>query len=359
MALLGGESWEIYLIDQIFDYWQLNGGTAGLTTDIVAGVGRCGGPAYFNSTIGQGPTKGIDFGTPYQGYAGWAHQPINFNGLERFYLHTPGGGIGYHLSIQIPADGSVVVWQGGPSVINSNVIGSLPAGTILQDQWFHFGFEWLVDLSAGWIRLWIDGFLRLEVTGIRTVTPIYPTFIPSIEPVSGLFWAPLGYLGDMYWGDATGPAPWNSFLGDLRVEGQTNLTDADSAGGGTYKEWTPSAGTDHGALTDEIPPDDGTTYVEGDTPGERETFKFPPITLGFGTVFGVQLMPSLAKINPGLRAIAPLVYSGGTLDTGASEGLNVATYRYYPAMYQVNPVSAANWTAATVDAAELGVAITV
>ena len=247
MALLGGESWEIYEIEQILDYWQFNGGIDHVTTDIIAGEGRCGGPAYFNSTIGLGPAKGVDFGTPFQGYAGWAQRLINFGSLSRFAIGAPPDGNHNHLTITMESDGSVDVWLGGPSALGGSVLGSLPPGTLLLEQWYHFGFEWFVDLTNGWFKLWLNGALALEVTGVRTVNPLYPVFIGDIEPVSIVFWSPLGYLSDMYWGDAT----------------------------------------------------------------------------------------------------------------GTDRPLSQTSYLYYPEVYQVNPVSGAPWTAATVDATELGLELTV
>jgi hypothetical protein len=354
--LLGAESWEIYDIDHILNYWQQNGGINGITTGIAAGQGRCGGPAYYNTTLAAGPIKGVPFATPYQGYAAWANKPVNFNGLERFTLITPLAGVDYHLSIAQPGDGSLQVWQGGPSVSGSTILGTVPAGTFLLNQWYHIGFEWFVDLTNGWVKVWVDGVLRLDVSGVRTVTPLYPTFIGSIQPTTGLSWGPLGYLADMYWGDAAGPAPWNSFMGDLRVQGQTNQTDA--VGGGTYQQWTPSTGTDHGALTDEIPPDDDATYVATSTAALKETFTFDPITLGFGDVFGMILMPNMRKTQSATRLMATLLRSGGVDTTGDDQSLR-QTYAYYPQVYQVNPATGNPWTAATVDASEAGVTVTV
>lgn len=357
MALVGAESWELYGIADITDYFLTNGGTPGITTDIIAGAGRCGQPAYLNTTIGSGAYQGVALATPYQAYVGYANYALNYNGLARFTVSTTSGA-GDHLALAIPVDGSVQVWLGGPQVLGGSVIASLPPGTVTLNHYHHYGFEFLVDLTSGYVKFWLDGALRISLSGIRTVTPIYPLFEPTILPVTRLLWSPLGYLSDVYWGDASGPAPQNAFLGDLRVQGQLVLTDAASGGGGTYKTWTPSTGTDHGALVDENPPDDGATYVEATTVGLKETFKFPPVTLGFGTVYGVMLMPNIVKTASTLRQIGVLVRSGGSDALASSYVVPQGTYLYASQMYNVNPVSGLPWTAATVDAMEGGVEVT-
>ncbi len=200
------------------------------------------------------------------------------------------------------------------------------------------------------MRIYVDGDIQFDSGTINT------TNIWTSGQWQTLYWQLIGYSDDYYWGDTTGAAPQNAFMGDCHVQGQVALTDADSSGGGTYKEWTPLTGTDHGAMVDEIPPDDGATYVWGSDVGLRETFKFPSIIPTVGTIYGVQLMPNALKTDAGPKEIANLVLSG-SLEVGDTQALATTNYRYYPQTYQRNPATSAVWSVSTVNAMQGGLKI--
>lgn len=344
MSLLGAASFDIYETAQITQQFQGAGPGA-----IVPATGRCGTAAWHGTAaVGSGPSIGVN-ATTRSGYAGWAYNPEGYSSTENFSIIMASRT--YPIAfIRVSADGSVEAWKGVNTVLGV-MLGATPSGLVNTGQYVHLGVEWNIpDDATGYIRIYVNSVLQFD-SGPLDMRTFY-----SYGQWDLLSWSPTGYIDDLYWGDTAGVAPWNAFFGDTHVEGQTALTDAASGGGGTFKQWTPSAGTDHGALVREIPPDGGTTYVASATSGQKDTFKFPPVVPLTGTVYGVQPMPNAAKNFSATLAIKNTTVSGGNA-SGTSQAIST-TYRYYPQMFQVNPVSGLQWTIATTNAAEHGTEVT-
>jgi hypothetical protein len=348
MALLGMEGWDSIAIGDTTDYWQ---GYDTTNSTLVAGAGRCGTTAFRNiAAVGNGPFIGVTT-VVSSGYAGWAYSPEDFSpGNATFSVENASAGSPLAFII-VQANGSIDVWK-GPNTTLGTFIGSTDPGFISIGHYSHIGFEWNFDAAAGYFRVYIDGVLRYDSGAIDS------TNIWTSGQWDLLYWHPKGYMDDLYWGDTSGAAPWNAFLGDCHVE--ENVVQTDAVGGnGFYRDFTPSAGTDHGALIDEIPPDDGTTYLEADTVSFRESHGCGSIVPGSGTIYGVQVMPNMVKTDAGTRAAACLIRSGGSTATGDIQALAQTNYKYYPDVFQTNPVTGLAWTVSQVNAQEIGVEVSV
>ena len=349
MALKGMDGFDLYAIGDITDFWQSNDANS----TIVEAAGRCSSYAYRNTGAGGGgPTIGVDTAET-SGYCGWAYYPEDINGVNIFFVvNTSATGIVFLRSV---SSGAIEFWV-GPNTTLGTMIGTTATGLLATGHYTHLGFEWNIHDTLGYGRIYVEGIEEYDSGNVDTTdSDSGSTTWVAIKP------NPKGYLDDIYWGDtdeSDALNPYSEFLGDLRVEGQFALTDL-AGGGGTYDDFTPSASTDHGALVDERPPDDGTTYVEGDTVGETETFQFPDITLGYGTVIAVQNMPNMVKTDAGSRGITNVMHVGGTLyDGNIQYGIGETSYRYYPEVFAYNPDTSAAWTADEVNAAENGVQVT-
>lgn len=350
MSLLGSESWDLITPDaaHVTDYWTTSGNVT-----IIPGAGRCGTAGLMTNTIGGlAATIGVNATTPggYMGHALFIDTMVNPSQMS---VQSADGTI--QLMVRGQPDGSYVV-QTGPTTVLGTILGSTPPGLWHLNRYHHLGFEWVLgDVGVGSAKVYVDGVLWFSITGVKTTSG--PFSVPStVWKLLDFRWRGVG--DDHYWGDAAGAAPWNAFLGDLRVEGQVALTDA-VGGGGFYREFTPSTGTDHGALMDEIPPNDNTDFTSGDLVNLRETVKFPNITLATGSVLGVQLMPNVIKTLSGDRQIACLMRRGGVDALGTNQGVAQTQYTYRAQMFQVDPTTGLAWSAATANAAEGGIQITI
>lgn len=351
MALLGAESWDFLgNSDHVEDYWVQDSASTSLIT---AGAGRCGSPAYCANVVEGGPRIGVDT-TASGGYAGVAYNPATHGAS---ILSIADAIALRHLFFRCTADGGIQVWRGANPTLGE-LLGSTSPNLLNLGHYSHLGFQWVIHPSAGSFTVWVDAVAVLTRSGINT-NGTGPFQSPGQWRL--LEFNPKGCIDDLYWGDSSGAAPWNAFLGDLRVEGQVALTDA-AGGGGTYREFDVFdglGGTDHGAVMDDIPPNDDVDYTHTTVAGERETVKFPNITLGSGLVLGVQVMPNMIKTLSGDRQMAVLIRSGGADAQGVSKGIPQTHYKYLAQMFQVNPVSGVAWTAATTNAMEGGLIITV
>lgn len=343
MAFLMMSSFDIFGTADMTDYFVSVGSGA-----IVPGAGRCNTAAWTGfSAVGSGPQAGVN-ATTLSGYAGYAYFPTGFTTLGSFtVLRGDGTPLCF---LRHEPNGSISGWKGFNTILGG-VVCQTPAGLVPTGHYSHIGAEWLISTS-GYLRIYVNGHLAAD-SGTVNMTTFFTSGQWSI-----LSWTPTGFIDDLYGGDTAVLAtnPWAAFLGDLHIEGQLCLTDA-VGGGGTFREFTPSAGTDHGALLDENPPNDDTDYVESLTVNQRETVKFPSIIPGSGTIYAYQAMPNGLKTTFSGRDVANLIYSGGTLDVGTTLGLAQTNYRYYPQVYGYNPVTGAPWSIAQVNAAENGVKV--
>ena len=347
MGVIGAEGFDSIALADITDYWQ----AVGANSSIVAGAGRCGSSAFRNTSAnGNGPSIGVTTSNA-GGYAAWAYNPDAFGVTANFEVQAADSGV--LLFARVLTDGSVDIWK-GPNTTLGTLLGATPAGLVSTGHFTHIGIEWVFNATTGLVRIWINkplgGTPDFESTGINT------TNTWTSGQWRNIAYLPKGYIDDLYWGDASGAGIDNTFMGDLRVEEQVALTDA-VGGGGFYRQWTPSSGSDHGALVDEIPPNDGTDYVASGTIGQIDSFKFPPITPLTGSVYAVLLMPNMVKSVPGGRQVANFVRSGGSDFAGTAQSIAQTTYRYYPQMYALNPNGSVAWTVTSVNAMEGGVKI--
>ncbi len=344
--LLGYEGWDIYGTADITDYFA----SFPITTTIVPAAGICGTAALRDqSAVGNGPIMGVN-ATTKGGYVAWSYMPESFNGASLYIRSASQGALMFLLCA---TDGSIQAWK-GPNGILGTQLGATPSGLMSTLHYDHIGLEFLVDATVGYMRVYVNGELEFDSGLVNTVG-----FVGDHQ-WDEIYWTPIGYIDDLYWGDTTQPEPAvpdNAFLGVCHVDDQLALTDA-VGGGGAIRGWTCSTGTDHGALVDENPPDDGATYVYADTPGQQELFKFPPLTVGVGTVYGVMQMPNMAKVDVGGRTVAPLLRSSdGTLTTDTAQALSTS-YKYYPPVpLTVDPATGDPFTIASVNAAQFGVEV--
>lgn len=136
------------------------------------------------------------------------------------------------------------------------------------------------------------------------------------------------------------------FLGDVDIDALIPIADH-------TVQWTPSAGSTHYMLVDEIPPDDDTTYVSSNTTNQVDDFEFQQITGFSGNLLGAQLCIYAKKDAEGSRTIEGTV--GGTAQNN-NNGLEQYLYDYYD--YFIFPLDSDNgtpWTVTNFNAERFGV----
>lgn len=139
----------------------------------------------------------------------------------------------------------------------------------------------------------------------------------------------------------------NDFLGDGRC-----MMELPNTGNGANAAWTPSTGTDHGALVDENPPNTS-DYNSSNTAGQRDTYVYPALGVT-GTVKMVQTCLYTKKSDAGARTIAPVHRISGVNYDGAAVSPSTSV-GYLLQVYDQSPATAAAWTVSEIDGAETGI----
>lgn len=214
---------------------------------------------------------------------------------------------------------------------------------ITTDKWYLVELHYKLADSGGIAELRLDG--NLECTFNGDTKPGNETTFDNLHWVS---WAsgPVCYYDDVVVNDVSGSVN-NSYPGGVKLALLKPTAD------GATKEWTPSSGSDHYALVDEVPPS-GTDYLRAtasdlidlfgleDLPPEAQSVK--AVALDFHGFKGSTVAPSrIAQI----ARVGEVDYVQADQDLPLAEGL-------VRKILDQNPAGG-NWTVAAVNALISGV----
>ncbi len=280
--------------------------------------------------------------------AGAAYRASGFpiNTIMGFISGT-GPGRTNQVRVVVNGDGSVSVWtKNDPFQI---VLGTSAPNLITQNNYAYVECKISEFSASGTVTVKVDGLVVLTVTGDTNpgATGTYQTWY--LGGPGGGFAANLDdvYLCDLVDSGIPGQ-PNNDFLGAIRNYAEVPIGDA------TPLQWTPDAGLTHYTQVDEIPPDDGTTYVSSAGVGAVDQYVYgttgivPPVQ-----IFGVQVCLDAAIDIAGSRSIAPVV--GGIVGTPAALSTSYGMVRQ---VYDGNPVNAAAWQLTDFATVRFGPAVT-
>ena len=154
------------------------------------------------------------------------------------------------------------------------------------------------------------------------------------------------WIDDLAINDTTGDTH-NSWCGDGHIE---YLPDA---GNGDASEWAGSDGNsvDNYLLTDDVPPDGDTTYIEDATDGHQD---LATVATFDGTYKQVQFVWAELRARgiAGGEQVKPGLKTNGTSYAGPTRSMTTSYARAIGEMHQVNPQTLEGWTEAEVIAAQ-------
>lgn len=227
----------------------------------------------------------------------------------------------------------------------------LASGTqsITNDQWNYWEVSVTIADAGGEVHVRLNGQTTDEVSYVGdtknggTSTSVDRVFIPGPGTVT--------YVADVYILDDSGPAPNNTFLGDVVVRTLS------PTGNGAFSQLTGSDGnqTDNYLLVDEHPYSSA-DYVGSATVGLKDTYAIGDLPGGVTTVYGVQLNSMMAKSDASLASARNVLRSGGTDYTGTTRALTT-TYTGYYELYETNPATTFAWTPTDVNGIEAGMEV--
>jgi len=253
------------------------------------------------------------------------------------------------VSMGLNADGSISIYSGRGLNANSggNLLGTSGTGIFPSSlQWYYVEIVATFHGSTGAVQVFVNNVSILTLTNqdtTATANAYANAFGFGAQSSPGIL-----YFDDVYVLSGTGGVR-TTRLGAVRVVGL-----AAAAGDGSVAQFTPSSGSDNGAMVDETPtPDGDSTYNESGTVGLIDTYNFAAIGLT-GTVLGLQVK-NYAKVDSGAASVRAVQRIGSTNYFNSVVALTTG-YGYGPLeISEQSPATATNYTVAEIDAAEFGI----
>lgn len=242
------------------------------------------------------------------------------------------------IRVVMTAGGNIAVYRGASATLLGTSTFAAVAGT-----YFYMELKVYIDNSAGTVDLHING----SATGGISLTDQDTQASATLNTAQVIRFSAYNLFGwdDIYICDGAGGYN-DDFLGDVKVECIL------PTGDGATHTFTPSTGSDHYALVDEVPPNT-TDYNHSATVDQKDTLTFPDLATASGVVCGIQHNIYAIKTDAGTRTICPVVRSSGADYDGSTVALATA-YNYYREIVEKDPADSAAWDVTRVNAAEFG-----
>jgi hypothetical protein len=333
--------------------WSLVYGSAATTCSISLGCGRFGAGLSFGRNA---PTaswwaamiKTLDNQSTW--IVGFAFRttaiPNNTNGVI-VALFDSGN---TQCDLRINTDGTLQVTRNG-----TNLTGGKSANVIQVNTWYYVEWYCVISssLSSNQCNVNVNGVQWLSVSPGQ-VTKNTANATANQIAIGGTANA-LGFQGngimdysDLYVCDGTGSAPYNTFLGDCKVECRWPIGPS-----GTNANWVANGGSTTGCVNDLMPNGDN-SYLSSANTNDVSTFILPPLDSTPSIIYGLQVTHASRKTDAGTRQISDMVRSGGANYVGNTVSLSNG-YLMFPNIYTTDPNTSAAWTQSGANAVEIGV----
>lgn len=276
-------------------------------------------------------------------------------------------GMAYYTNVYGHNGNLLEVWEGGvlhmawgfaptmlPVVKRGTTVLATGTTPLTTATWHYIEFKGVIDDTLGSYELKIDGVVVLSASNIDTrnagTTGQWTALVFRCSSQDQ-------WIDDLYLLDMSGPAPYNDFLGAIRIEPLYPVTDAVSIG--SNQGLTPSTGTDHGALVDETTPNT-TDYNASAVIGAKDTYQLtnpPALYAGVG-ILGIHALAYAWKLDVGPGKINVVVRTNGVdYDSPVIKQVTFARYSYHP--WALNPNTGVAWTEADIAALQAGMKVAV
>jgi len=356
MTLLGFEGFEHkYSPGSAVMNWSrggLNYSTTGAVNQSSFAAGRFGGQCWRNSTytntvsVPMGSYGGLYVGAAF--YADMARP----SSIPYFGLYGPEGNARY-LYVAGSALGSVTLNRD----TSNAVVASAPDGTLFVAAWNYLEvYCGPFSATTGRVIVKANGNTVIDYTGstLGSTTALDTAGNVATVTVSGGSNGGAGTasVDDVYFCDNTGPAPYNAFLGDVKVE--TLVPN----GNGARSELLGSDGNsvDNYALVDEQPAS-ATDYVGSASVGQRDMYAFTDLSSS-SPVLAVQTNAAVLKSDAGAASMKLMMRGNDGSERQVSSVVALpSSLGWISGFVQTVDTAGANWTATSVNGTQYGVEI--
>lgn len=250
-------------------------------------------------------------------------------------------GVGGQFRMLMNASGQIVLQRGSTTVLTT--VAALSVG-----QANYIELKVVIHGTTGIYEVRINGVVQGTFTGntqsLGVATLSYLAFGVNANPAQ----TAQAYINDLYVCDSAG-AVNNTYLGDVYVapllpNGAGATSDFAQTGGTAAQPYT---------AVNEATPNGDTSYLASAVAPATHTLAFADL-VGTPVIKGVAVTMYARKDDAGARTIQAVARSGG-VDYGGEIVAPNTSYAEIQALWDLNPATAAAWTASEVNAAQFGI----
>jgi hypothetical protein len=200
--------------------------------------------------------------------------------------------------------------------------------------------------SAGFVKVWIDGVVDVNVTGISNIASGTPSF-DAIYYQAGS--SRQTYIDDIVIATNSGDTPVAADfpLGLCKIP-------AIVPNGDITSQFTRSAGATNFSCVDEGKSNGNTDYVQAGTTALRDLYDFATLASTPATIYAVQNVKVATNSGGGVSNIKDVLKSGATTVVGSSFAVPSGYYDYFTTIFTVDPDTSAAWSLSGVSAVQAG-----
>lgn len=236
---------------------------------------------------------------------------------------------GVQCDLRVNSDGTLSVTRNGAPLTGGQSTASIRVGS-----WNYIEVKVSISTSiaANAVQVQLNSAVVLTVAAGQS-TQLSANASANTIVLAGAF---VGCLfDDIYIADGNG-AVNNTFLNDSRVVALL------PNGAGALTAFSVTGAPTNWQATSDNPPDNDTSYVSSNTPGNIDLYTVPNLSVA-GTIRGVQTVIDARKDDAGSHGLAAEVRIGGTNYNGATVQLG-STYVMQTEIRETNPFTGVAWT---------------
>jgi hypothetical protein len=300
----------------------------------LSGVTPSGRDAYRISTAGPVSLSIPDSASVVVGWKGrlsvLSQDGATFNEMLRITRGSTG------INLGVTSSGAVTIRQnsGGGTLLATSA-----GAPIVVNAWHDWEIRVTLAAATGRCEVWVNGVKHIDFTGDTITSGSLDINTVRFGRVNTGNWD----FADIVIDAATVP------------KGPTMVHYAVPTADGFHIDLAVVGAANRWQAVSEKPPNGDTSYIHGDTEGQKGTFEVGAVPSGFD-VLAVQVTHNTRKTDSGVRFVRPILRSGGVDYPGPSESM-LESYRSYRESWVEDPDTAAAWTETGRNAVEVGVEI--
>jgi hypothetical protein len=248
------------------------------------------------------------------------------------------------LRLILASDGTLRLYRG----VNT-LLAVVPNFAMLSGVTYHIEWYGLIHASNGGYGVWINEAEKILVTSGANTQGFAGNLVSEVRLANG----------HQEVGGGIGAAQISHFddhIIDIERIFDLNVREDLPDGNGGVDQWTASGAATTREAVDEAPPDDDTSYAHTSTVGHRSRWTYPPIP-STAEVKALGSSIRAKKTDPGTALVKGLWFDGlaATEHEFDEKAPSQDAYEYHDSAFKENPATTNPFTAAEINAGELGV----